>query len=201
MKSWNLLFRRAHLYLGLLLLPWMLVYALSTVYFNHRETFAGLRAADPQWFQLWEKDHPLAALPAADDTTAVRETAQRILAEHKLGGAFFARRAGQRLNINVPDFWHPRRLTYDFTTQKLRAEQKRFAWVEVLARLHERTGYGAGGVLNNLWAVAVDTYCVASLVWIATGLYLWWKLTAVRRWGWVAICSGLATIIALALTV
>ncbi|MBL9199765.1 MAG: PepSY-associated TM helix domain-containing protein [Opitutaceae bacterium] len=201
MKSWNLVFRRVHLYLGLLLIPWMLVYALSTFFFNHRERFEGLRAPDPQWFPLWEKDYALPALPAADNPAALREVAHRILAEHGFGGGFFARRNGPRLNINVQDFWHPRRLAFDSTTGKLRAEQKSFAWIEVLSRLHERTGYGSGGLLNNLWAFAVDVYCVTTLVWIATGLYLWWKLAAVRRWGWIAIGSGLATIIALTFTV
>jgi hypothetical protein len=200
MKTWNLIFRRTHLYLGMALIPWMLVYAASTFVFNHRERFHGLRAADPQWVPLWEKDYALATPPAADNPAALRATAQRILDDQKLGGAFAVRRTGSRLNINVPNFWHPRRLAYDLTTQKLRAEEKRFAWIEVLIRLHERTGYGTGGFLNNLWAFAVDVFCVTTLVWIATGLYLWWKLAATRRWGFIAIGGGLATIATLALT-
>ena len=42
--------------------------------------------------------------------------------------------------------------------------------------------------------VFVDVFCVATLAWIATGLYLWWKLPVTRSWGWVAIGGGLATI-------
>ncbi len=197
MPPWNLLFRRTHLYLGLLLIPWMLVYALSTVAFNHSEHFRPYRAADPQWLPLWEKDYTLAAPP---DPADLRATTQRLLDDHGVRGAFGVRRQGQRLNINVRNFWHPQRLTYDFGTRKLRAEVKRFAWLDVLIRLHERTGYGQGGVLNNLWAACVDLFCFATLAWIGTGLFLWWKLGATRRWGWLALGAGIATIGALLAT-
>lgn len=200
MKNWNLIFRRTHLYLGLLLIPWVLIYALSTFVFNHAESFRPYRAADPLWRPLWEKDYAIDA-PAGDNPESLRATARRLLADQGIGGAFAVRRQGQRLNLNVPNFWYPKRLTYDFGTKKLRAEEKSFALIEVLIRLHERTGYGAGGFLNNLWALAVDVFCVTTLVWIATGLYLWWKLSATRRWGWIGIGSGVATILILLLTV
>lgn len=200
MNSWNLLFRRTHLYLGLLLIPWMLVYALSTFVFNHAEHFRAYRAADPQWLPLWEKDYTLAA-PAGNDAAALRETGRRMLADHGLGGAFGIRRQGERLHLNVPNFWHPKRLTYDPGTKKLRAEEKRFAWLDVLIRLHERTGYGQGAFLNNVWAFAVDAFCVASLLWVGTGLYLWWKISAARRWGWITLGGGVATFLILLGTV
>jgi len=199
MQNWNLLFRRAHLYLGLLLIPWVLVYAVSTFVFNHREHFREYRAADPQWLPLWEKDYTLPALPAANNPTALRAAAGTILAAQGMSGAFAVRRTGQGLMINVADFWHPHRLAYDAAAKKLRAEEKRFAGIELLARLHERTGYGQGGPLNNLWALMVDVYCVTTLVWIATGLYLWWKLSVTRRWGWLALGGGVTTIVALVL--
>ncbi|MDP3069381.1 MAG: PepSY-associated TM helix domain-containing protein [Opitutaceae bacterium] len=198
MKNWNLIFRRTHLYLGMLLIPWVLVFALSTFVYNHPGLFAKFRPADPQWVRLWEKDYE-ADVPAENESS-LRGTASRILADHGMSGAFAARRQGPRLNISVLNFLHPRRLTYDFTTKKLRAEEKKFAWVEVLIRLHERTGYGRGGLLASLWAVAVDVFCVTTLIWIATGIYLWWKLAAVRRWGFIALAAGFTTIVALALT-
>ena len=124
---------------------------------------------------------------------SLHAAAQRLLAEHHLTGAFFARRQGQRLNINVQNFWHPRRVTSDFTTKKLRAEERRSTPLDVLVRLHERTGYGQGGPLNPLWACFVDLFSVATLAWIATGLSPWWKLSATRRWGWLALGAGFAT--------
>jgi hypothetical protein len=120
--------------------------------------------------------------------------------DHQLSGAFAARRQGQRLTINVQNFWHPRRVTYDFTTKKLRAEERRSTALDALVRLHERTGYGQGGPLNNLWAFFVDLFSVATLAWIATGLFLWWKLSATRTWGWLALGGGFVTFALLLLT-
>jgi len=197
MQNWNLLFRRTHLYLGLLLIPWMLVYALSTVVFNHREFFRAVHQTDPTWRPLWEKE---VALRVPSDPAGLRAAVRSLLDENGLKGAFFARRQGERLNINVQNFWHPRRVTYDFTTKELRVEGRPFAATEVLTRLHERTGYRQGGPLNNLWAFFVDLFSVATLAWIATGLYLWWKLSATRTWGWLAIGGGVATILTLVTT-
>lgn len=194
MKNWNVFFRRTHLYLGMLMIPWLMVYALSTVLLNHGGYFRQFRAADPQWIPHWEKDY---ALDLPSGNTSLRETARRILDENGLSGAFGVQRQSQRLNINVQNFWQPMRLTYDIEQKKLRAEKKKFSWVEVLIRLHERTGYGQPGFLNNLWAVIVDVFCVTTLVWIGTGLYLWWKLPITRKWGFITMGGGVVSIVIL----
>jgi hypothetical protein len=194
MKNWSLFFRRTHLYLGMLLLPWVAMYALSTVVFNHREHFLKFRPTDPQYLPLWEKDY---AIDVPSGTDALRETARRIIVDSGLSGGFGVQRQGQRLAINIPNFFQPTRLTYEIEGKKLRAEKRKTSWVEVLTRLHERTGYGRGGFLNNLWAMIVDVFCVTTLVWIATGLYLWWNLPGVRRWGFITIGGGVATLLIL----
>jgi len=191
MQNWNILFRRTHLYLGMLLLPWMLMYALSTLLFNHDGYFRQFRVTDPQWLPLWEKDCTIEA-PAG--TEALRETARRLLEDNGLKGQFGVQRQGQRLTINLQNFRQPVRLTYDIAGKKLRAEKRKGSWAEVFIRLHQRVGYGHAGLLNNLWALAVDVFCVTTLVWIATGLYLWWKLPITRGWGWLTLGGGLLSI-------
>ena len=191
MQNWNLFLRRIHLYLGMLLLPWLLMYATSTILFNHRGHSSHGSGGDRQWQLLWEKDYKI-DVPAGTD--ALRATAKRVLDDQGLTGAYFTQRQGSRLNINVPSFRQPLRLSYDIDAGKLRAEQRTNSWTEVLLRLHTRTGYGQPGLLNNLWALFVDLYCVTSLIWILTGLYLWWKLPSTRGWGWLAIAGGLASI-------
>lgn len=197
MTSANLVFRRTHLYLGMLLLPWLAIYALSTVVFNHREHFQPVRPASQPMLLLWEKDYAL-DVPAGND--ALRDTARRILQDQGLGGAFGVQRQGPRLVINVQNFRAPTRLTYDPAAKKLRAEQRKSTAVDILIRLHERTGYGNGSFLNNLWAVIVDMFCVGTLAWVATGLYLWWKLPATRGWGFLAVGGGVTTLLVLLFT-
>jgi len=198
MTNWNLLFRRTHLYLGMLLIPWVMIYALSTLLFNHHEWFEKHRAKEPQWLPLWEKDYTRAVPSGGDD--ALREATRQILADNGLAGAFFVQRQGAKLNIHVNNFWQPTRLTYEIEGKKLRAEEKKFAWPDLLIRLHFRTGYGQPGFLNNLWAVIVDVFCVTMLVWIGTGLYLWWKLAVTRTWGVITLGAGMVSLAVLLLT-
>ncbi len=198
MTNWNLLSRRSHLYLGMLLLPWLVMYGVSTVLFNHRAPEQGHRAGDDQWALQWEKDHKL-AVPAQGDQ--LREVGRQLMAQHGLQGPFGVQRQGQRLVVNVQNFRAPVRLTYDGEKQKLRAEVRKFSWGEMLGRLHVRVGYGQAGALPTIWALVVDLFCVTTLIWIGTGLYLWWKLPALRRWGCVTLAAGLITIVGLLLTV
>lgn len=191
MKSMNLIFRRTHLYLGMLLIPWLLVYGLSTAVFNHQDYFRSFRPPDPQFVPLWEKDYALPE-PLRDDN--LREVAGRVLADNNLRGAFGANLQGRRLNINVQNFLEPKRLVYDLDQKKLRAEKKKFSWMEVLIRLHFRAGYNGTGLLANVWPFIVDVFCVTMLIWIITGLYLWWKVRVSRTWGWITIGAGVASI-------
>ena len=39
--AWSKLIRRTHMYLALFLTPWMVVYALSSLIFNHHALFSG----------------------------------------------------------------------------------------------------------------------------------------------------------------
>jgi hypothetical protein len=31
------------------------------------------------------------------------------------------------------------------------------------------------------------------LGWVITGLVMWWQVAGVRRWGWVAVLSGVGS--------
>ena len=64
-----------------------------------------------------------------------------------------------------------------------------------LTGLHARGGYHQEGVMNDLWAVTVDVVSVAFLIWVASGLYIWWQLRSTRRWGMLAIGGGFVTMI------
>jgi hypothetical protein len=43
--------------------------------------------------------------------------------------------------------------------------------------------------------VVIDLVCVAMIVWIISGLYMWWGLPALRRWGLLAILAGTASFV------
>ena len=66
--------------------------------------------------------------------------------------------------------------------------------------MHIRAGWVQESFLSDLWAVIVDVVCIAFVVWVATGLYMWWLLPATRRWGLLALGAGWVTFAVFVLT-
>ena len=72
-------------------------------------------------------------------------------------------------------------------------EDRRFRWDHFLTGMHARGGFEQEGILPLSWSVVVDLVSVAMIVWVASGLYMWWELPGQRRWGWLAIVGGAAS--------
>ena len=197
MNNTNLVFRRVHLYLGMLLIPWVIMYALSTLTFNQRDWFRGQLNQPDLWKQLWKKEFK-AEVPKQQPK--LKEWARSVLDENGIKGGFNVRQNPQSVLINLIQFRNPIRVTYQKNEGQLLAEQKRTTLAEMMVRMHVRHGYGRDGVLYDSWAFVVDLVCFAIIAWIATGLYMWWKIPSTRKAGWMAILSGLATFLLLVLT-
>tara|TARA_B110000037_G_scaffold222730_1_gene299168 strand:+ start:1150 stop:1749 length:600 start_codon:yes stop_codon:yes gene_type:complete len=193
MKSMNLIFRRAHLYLGKLLIPWMFVYAFSSFMLNHGPTFRQYRPAADAYELLWEKDYET-GIP--QNQKELRTWAGAVLEEHGVDTVRpLVNRNSERVLITAQRFLRPIRVSYRFSDGKLRAEQREASFFESMLRLHFRHGYGEGSVMQWIWAFLVDLVCVSFIIWVVTGLYLWWKMPHTRNWGWVAIGAGFLSFI------
>ena len=197
MNNTNLVFRRVHLYLGMLLIPWVLIYALSTFTFNHRDWFRGQFNQPDSWTQLWKKEFK-ADVPRQQPK--LKEWARSVLDENGIKGGFNVRQNPQSVLINLIQFRNPIHVPYQKNEGQLLAEQKRTTLAEMMVRMHVRHGYGRDGVLYDSWAFVVDLVCFAIIAWVATGLYMWWKIPSTHKAGWMAILSGLATFLLLVLT-
>jgi len=58
--TFDILNRRTHLYLGIVLAPWFLMYGASTVVFNHGDFFHRLHNnPEPGWALQYERDYSL----------------------------------------------------------------------------------------------------------------------------------------------
>jgi hypothetical protein len=187
MPTFDLLNRRAHLYLGILLLPWFLMYGVSS-WLVSRGALHG--APQPPWTPLWERtyDRPV---PAGVDLRAV---AQAILKDCDLEGAFWAQRgkAGE-LTINRFRFRDVTRITYFVKERRLRAEHQAMGWKQVVVRMHFRGGWMQPTIWDTGWAVLVDVVCAAIVLWVVSGLIMWWRLERTRLWGAVAVGGGIVS--------
>lgn len=180
--------RRLHLYLALSLLPWFLMYGLSSIPFSHGALFQELYDDGvPQWTVRFERDYDR---PVPEDAD-LRSVGAAILKDVGLEGAFGVSRPNRRtLRIYLVSFREHTRLTYYVDQKLLKAEDKRFRWDHFFTTLHARGGFQQDSFLNDAWAVLVDLVCIGFLAWIASGIYMWWLLPQTRRWGSLALGGG-----------
>jgi len=186
MKRFDQINRRTHLYLGLFLTPWLLMYGVSSFLISHNAWFRS--DEPPPWQPVFERDYQRPVPDGAD----LREIAHQILKDCDLEGAFWAQRPKpNEIRIHRFRFWNEVRLTYLIAEQKLRAERQQQPWDRVVLRMHFRGGFQQPGLRNALWAVLVDVACLGILVWVVSGLVMWWRLARLRLWGVVAVIGGL----------
>ena len=85
--GFQLINRRVHLYLGMFLLPWVLMYAFSSLVFSHLRAIQAWDARGNVSFEIeWEKDLDLPVPENAD----LREFGPKILKEVGIETPFFA---------------------------------------------------------------------------------------------------------------
>ncbi len=89
-------------------------------------------------------------------------------------------------------------LTYSATVQKLKAERQRMRWSQVPQRMHFRGGYGQPGFGNKIWGLLVDAACAGIIIWVVSGLIMWWRLPRLRTWGTIAVAAGILSFTLLA---
>lgn len=179
-----LVVRRLHLYLGLALLPWVVLFGLSSYPFNHPAQL------QPKWTVRFDRPYTLEIAPGAD----LHATGARILSDAGLSGGFYVNQPNpQRVNVTHTNFMHPTRITYFIDQKRLLAEDREFVWRQFLTSMHAHNGNELDGTLNKVWALVIDVLCLALIVWMASGYVMWWLLPGSRSWGWVAIVAGAAT--------
>ena len=177
--------RRTHLYLGLFLLPWVIMFGVSSIPLNHTG-----EAEQAAWTRVAEVPFT-AEVPKQSES--LRPLGAKMMAAAGVSGGFYVNKPNPRLvNVNHPNFLHPTRITYQIDQGTLIAERREFVFRQLLTGMHTRGGYNLGGFWDGVWAVFVDIFSLALLAWMASGLIMWWKLpgTGLRLWGWLALAGG-----------
>jgi hypothetical protein len=189
MISFDKLNRRAHLYLGLFLMPWLLMYGVSSFIVIHNKWFQMDR--QPREL-LFEKDYPAAVnLQGANNSPELRAAALEILKANNLEGGFWVNKPNpDTLHIERFNFRNAISLTYSAKDKKLKAEHQVMPLAQVPQRMHFRGGYEQPDFGNKLWGLLVDIACLGILIWVASGLIMWWRLPRVRSWGAISVAAG-----------
>lgn len=178
------------MYVALFLSPWLLMYALSTLVMNHREIFVAKYGRGPVPFKV-ERELAYAGSFAPD--AAPKDIGRQILVSLDLDGAYGVnRRPDGTIIINRNDLVSPRRITYTPASQKLVVEKMEPRANAFLERFHRRRGFATGYALDTVWAVTVDALIAALVVWVLSGIWMWWEMKATRKFGAVAALGGVA---------
>lgn len=181
--------RRTHLYLGIALTPWFLVYALSSVILNHRSVEG--RQPEPRWTLLFDREYHLPAITEDSDPWALGE---QILTDTGMPGRYrYQFDDDDRLVILRQRFLSTIRFTYDPHTARLRAESRPLRWNEFLTQAHFRAGYSFPYATEILWAITIDLLVAATLTWIVSGIILWIRLGRFRLSGLLTLLAGIVS--------
>ena len=182
--------RWLHLYTGLFLIPWMVIYAASAFCLNHRAWFAQHFNIEPaQWKVVREVDF----VPDDGFPHAPAEQARVILQRLDLDGAH---RIQGRPNQNQMTIFRVSgsghyRVTWRRHRSVVTVErQEPFSYYRLLHFLHFRCGYDQPYLAHILWAVLVDLVAVSMLLWVVSGIYLWWRRSRKVLLGWGCIVAG-----------
>jgi hypothetical protein len=176
--------RRAHLYTGLFLLPWVIMFGVSTIPINHH-------TPEPvEWTGIGEHTFDAAVPESAEN---LRPLGRQMMDVAGIDGGYWIYRVNpDQVQVGHPDFMSPVRMNYFPQEKRLVVERRPFSLRPFLSGLHTRGGYDMDGVWDSVWAVFVDVVSVALILWIASGVYMWWGLPSTRRWGWIALGAGAA---------
>lgn len=193
--------RRIHLYLGLALIPWVVMYGVSSIPFAHAAFFEARDEA--KGLPLWQvrAEYPVQT-PVPDDPAALRALGASLLDTAGIHGTNYGalRQGPAQVNVYSYSFWKSTQLKYYADRGVMTVEDRRFRWDHFLTGMHARGGFEQEGVMPSAWGVIVDLVCLGLIGWVASGLYMWWTLPALRRYGWIALVSGLVPFLLFTLT-
>jgi hypothetical protein len=169
------LFRKIHLYTGLSLLTFVVMYFISGYPMIHHDWFPN---PDPV---RSEREQVLAEAPSEP----LREYAVYLQEQLDVPGKRTqARRLGDgrwRFRYSRPGTFHEVLVTADGKTAHVATKEENARTTGV--GFHRMHGYG-GGLLYDLWLVFYDLASLSLILFAISGVYLWWRL-ARRRWlGW-----------------
>jgi len=191
MITFDKLNRRTHLYLGLFLMPWLLMYGVSSFIVIHQSWFGvdKARAAEPLFERTYDR---MVNMQGANNSPELRATAQEVLKDCDLEGAFWVDKPNaDTLHIERFSFRDGISVTYSIKNQKLKAERRSMRVPQTIMRMHFRGGYEQPTFGNKAWGLLVDIACIGILIWVTSGLIMWWRLPRLRAWGTIAVAAGI----------
>ena len=180
--------RRTHMYAALFLIPWVLMYAISTLVMNHRVHLGGAEPAPVFETVLQQRYEGAPAEPATRE-----QVAARLADEHGVPGRRRTSRDPESGAISVTGEspFGLRRVTFEPDGGRVTVEVAGYGGRKFLSQLHYRIGYDWNSPGERAWGFSVDLFAVAMLFWIVSGFWMWWTIRRTRRAGLLSLGLGI----------
>jgi hypothetical protein len=184
--------RDLHLYAGLFLCPFVLLFAISTVLLNHPSRSAPGKPAAKRQASVKVPPGEVGSIPHARDILGqLGVTGEMDYVRHNA--------KAEKLLIPVSKPGESTRVEIDLKTGTATIEHEERGLADALNYLHKMPGphnvrFRGNWTYMSWWAVTTDVVVYGILFLTISGLYLWWKLKAERTVGWVLVGGGAATV-------
>jgi hypothetical protein len=165
--------RSVHLYTGLFLAPWFLVYATSGFCLNHNKWLIERLKIAPA---KWELVREVTFTPDETFPRTAPEQAAVLLDRVGLPGAhnIVGNPNAAQMVIMRPNPAGAYRVTWRRPAKLLVVERLRpFSVLRLVHALHLRGGYNQPYFAFVAWAVMVDVVTVSMWMWVLSGFYIW----------------------------
>ena len=195
---WN---RQLHLYFGVFICPFLLIFAVSTIMLNHQIRFTAEEEVTPVPVAIPEEivarvNDPavLAGMDKAEKAAARRALADHLLGEFDLGGevaAFgFVKKGKTVLRSTRPG--QTTRVIVDLVQQEAEIVVQRHNLFETMRYLHLNPGPHRHPVWigTKIWGWIADATVYLTLFLTLSGVYMWAVLKVERKSGLLFMGAG-----------
>jgi hypothetical protein len=185
------LIRKIHLYCGLIILIFLMMYFVSGFMMTHRPWFLGARAVPTTRTAVLESSGDQSSDQSSDPSK--EKLAASVQRQLRLAGRI---QFPQNQPPDVTRFWinHPgTEIRVDVSTGEKRIviTTQRERWVGILIMLHKVNAYDDDPVFD-VYAFFCDLAGLSMILFALSGVYLWWKSTRNHAWGILCVAASCA---------
>jgi hypothetical protein len=192
-RTWN---RKLHYYLGLYLLLFLWLFAISGLIINH-----------PRWTaaKFWSRRVETVSERAVSVTSGASDDQLATTIMRNLGtvgelGDLRHDASNKGLTFQVVRPGRVYKIDVDLNAKRAKITEIRIDRWGAMDAMHKLTGVRLekpeeqrDWILTRLWSLAMDALAVGLLTLVGTGLYLWYRLDDRRMGGIIALMLGLVS--------
>jgi hypothetical protein len=191
--------RDLHLYFGLFISPFILLFAASVFYLNHGKLLPGVGPAET--FRELHIPGGFDRLKGAEAVEQARTILPQVGVEGEIGFLRYVSK-DRRLILPVTKAGSEATVAVDLDSRTATVTYRPMNLWESLAYLHKMPGPHNAAIRGNwigtrVWRLFADATVYLLLFISISGVYLWWAIKAERRIGLALLAAGALTFVGL----